>query len=60
LRIGIGHPGERDEVINFVLKPPRREEQEHIDAALDRALLAWPDLQQANFEAAMRRVNSRA
>ena len=26
LRIGIGHPGDRNEVVNYVLKPPRREE----------------------------------
>jgi PTH1 family peptidyl-tRNA hydrolase len=43
LRLGIGHPGERAEVINYVLKAPRREEQELIDRALDRCLLAWPD-----------------
>jgi aminoacyl-tRNA hydrolase len=28
---GIGHPGERAEVVNYVLKAPRREEQELID-----------------------------
>jgi peptidyl-tRNA hydrolase len=43
LRLGIGHPGERAEVINYVLKAPRREEQELIDPAIDRCLLAWPD-----------------
>lgn len=59
LRVGIGHPGDRNEVVNFVLKAPRREEQEAIDAALDRALLAWPDLQRADFEAAMRKLNNR-
>lgn len=59
LRVGIGHPGDRNEVVNFVLKPPRREEQELIDAAMERALLAWPDLQRADFEAAMRKLNNR-
>ena len=38
LRIGIGHPGDRNEVVNFVLKPARREEQQLIDEALDKAL----------------------
>jgi PTH1 family peptidyl-tRNA hydrolase len=42
LRLGIGHPGERAEVVNYVLKAPRREEQELIDRGLDRCLLAWP------------------
>jgi hypothetical protein len=30
-----------------------------IDAAVDRALLAWPDLQRADYEAAMRKLNNR-
>jgi hypothetical protein len=37
LRVGIGHPGDRNEVVNFVLKPPRREESDLIDESIDRA-----------------------
>ena len=59
LRVGIGHPGDRNEVVNFVLKPPRREEREDIDAALDRALLAWPTLAKAEFNAATQKINSK-
>lgn len=59
LRIGIGHPGDRNEVANFVLKPPRKEEREPIDAALDRALLAWPLLAKGDFSAATQRINSK-
>lgn len=59
LRIGIGHPGDRNEVVNYVLKPPRREEREEIDAAIDRALLAWPFLAKAEFNAAIQRINTR-
>jgi PTH1 family peptidyl-tRNA hydrolase len=59
LRIGIGHPGDRSEVINYVLKPPRKEERDEIDAALDRALLAWPQIAQGEFNAAMTRVNAK-
>jgi PTH1 family peptidyl-tRNA hydrolase len=59
LRIGIGHPGDRNEVVNYVLKPPRREEAEEIDAAIDRALLAWPLLAQSEFNAATQRINSK-
>jgi PTH1 family peptidyl-tRNA hydrolase len=58
LRIGIGHPGDRNEVVNFVLKPPRREEREEIDAALDRALLAWPTLAKGEFNAATQKINT--
>ena len=54
LRLGIGHPGERNEVVNYVLKAPRREEQELIDPAIDRCLLAWPKLGAGDYEAAQR------
>lgn len=59
LRIGIGHPGDRNEVVNYVLKSPRREEREEIDAALDRALLAWPALAKGEFNAATQKINSK-
>jgi PTH1 family peptidyl-tRNA hydrolase len=54
LRLGIGHPGERNEVVSYVLKAPRREEQDLIDRALDRCLLAWPRLAAGDYEAAQR------
>lgn len=54
LRLGIGHPGDRDEVINYVLKAPRREEREAIDRAIDRCLLAWPKLAAGDYAAAQR------
>jgi PTH1 family peptidyl-tRNA hydrolase len=59
LRIGIGHPGDRSEVVSYVLKPPRKEEATEIEAALDRALQAWPVLAQGEFNAATQRINSR-
>ena len=60
LRLGIGHPGERTEVINYVLKAPRREEQELIDRAIDRCLLAWPKLAAGDYEAAQRLLHVKA
>lgn len=57
LRLGIGHPGERSEVINYVLKAPRKEEQALIDRALDRCLLAWPQLAAGDYAAAQRRLH---
>lgn len=59
LRIGIGHPGERSEVIGFVLKPPRLEEQHLIDDAIDRALERWPDLAAGRWDAATRTLNQK-
>ena len=60
LRLGIGHPGERNEVINYVLKAPRREEQELIDRAIDRCLLTWPKLGVGDYEAAQRLLHVKA
>jgi PTH1 family peptidyl-tRNA hydrolase len=59
LRIGIGHPGDRNEVVNYVLKPPRREEQGDIDAALVRALDLWPLIEKADWNTAVKRANTK-
>ena len=59
LRLGIGHPGERNEVINYVLKAPRKEEQALIDRALDRCLLAWPQIAAGDYAAAQRVLHVR-
>ncbi len=59
LRVGIGHPGDRNEVVNYVLKPPRREEFSEIEAALDRALLAAPQLLSGDFNPAMQKLNAK-
>lgn len=57
LRLGIGHPGARNEVIDYVLKAPRREEQELIEQAIDRCLLAWPKLGTGEYAAAQRQLH---
>lgn len=59
LRIGIGHPGDRNEVIHYVLKAARREEQEQIDSAIDRALVNWPLIAKGNWNTATSRLNTR-
>ncbi len=38
LRIGIGHPGHKDQVSDYVLSRARREQQQAMDAAVDEAL----------------------
>ena len=59
LRVGIGHPGDRNEVANYVLKPARREEQAEIEDALERALGAWPTIARGDWNAASTRLNAR-
>jgi PTH1 family peptidyl-tRNA hydrolase len=58
LRIGIGHPGDRNEVVNYVLKPPRHEEQAEIDAAIERAIDLWPLVEKGDWNAAIQRANT--
>lgn len=59
LRIGIGHPGDRNEVVNYVLKPPRRDEQADIDSAIERALDLMPLIEKDDWNAAIQRANTK-
>lgn len=58
LRIGIGHPGDRAEVIHWVLKKPSREHREAIDSAIHRTLNALPDLVHGRMEKATALINT--
>lgn len=56
MRIGIGHPRAlelQQQVVDFVLHPPRREEQPLIDAAIERGIDVLPKLFDGDAEAAM-------
>ena len=53
LRIGIDHPGHRDQVVNYVLSPPRREEAPLIRDAIDRAADQLPLLLQGEYQRIM-------
>ncbi|MFO1415536.1 MAG: aminoacyl-tRNA hydrolase [Burkholderiales bacterium] len=57
LRLGIGHPRDSEltqqEVVDYVLKPPRAEELSGIEAAIGRGLDAWPALSAGEMERAM-------
>jgi peptidyl-tRNA hydrolase, PTH1 family len=44
LRLGIGHPGVKSEVISWVLKKPLKEQREAIEDAIARTLHAFPAL----------------
>lgn len=58
LRIGIGHPGDRNAVVNYVLQPPRKEEAVLIDEAIQCSLDVWPLIAAENFEAAMMKLHT--
>ena len=58
LRIGIGHPGDRSEVSNYVLNDPRREERELIDEAMQKAQSIAHLVIEGKTEAAMLKLHS--
>jgi len=60
LRIGIGHPGDRAEVANFVLRTPRQEEASLISEAIERSLAVWPSIAAGDMEKAMHRLHTGA
>jgi PTH1 family peptidyl-tRNA hydrolase len=60
LRLGIGHPGERAEVVNYVLRPPREEETRLISDAVERSLQVWPLIFAGEMEKAMHRLHTDA
>ncbi len=53
LRVGIGHPGHKDLVPDYVLKKARREEQALIDPAFERSLELLPWLAKGRMQDAM-------
>ena len=44
LRLGVGHPGDKSDVVNWVLKKPSLDHRVAIDQSIDRALKALPHL----------------
>lgn len=58
LRLGIGHPGDRDEVVSYVLNAPRREERELIETALEKGLSVLPQLLAGEIQAAMLKLHT--
>ncbi len=59
LRLGIGHPGVRAEVVDYVLRKPAAADREQIEQAIDQSLAALPALLAGDMERATMRVNAR-
>lgn len=58
LRLGIGHPGVKSEVIHWVLKKPSLDHRIAIDQCIDRALKALPAFVAGEMEKAMMLVHT--
>lgn len=59
LRIGIGHPGDRNAVSNYVLGKPAQEDRAAIDAAIAAALEVMPQVLSGDLQGAMLKLHSR-
>ena len=57
LRLGIGHPGVKAEVIDYVLKKPSKEHREAIEQCITRSLDALDLLLAGEMERAMMKVH---
>ncbi len=60
LRIGIGHPGEKSLVVDYVLDSPRKAEAKLIEQAIHQSLEVWPLLAENKHQAAMLRLHTKA
>jgi PTH1 family peptidyl-tRNA hydrolase len=58
LRIGIGHPGDRNKVVGFVLGKPPSSEQKLIDDAIDESLRCTEMLMKEGLEKTVQRLHS--
>jgi PTH1 family peptidyl-tRNA hydrolase len=59
LRLGVGHPGERDQVVDAVLSRANADEQQLIDAALARGLEVMPQFISGATQKAMQQLHTR-
>jgi PTH1 family peptidyl-tRNA hydrolase len=60
LRIGIGHPGDRDLVGDYVLSPPSPDDRQAIEQAMERCLEVFPLIEAGQMEAAMLKLHTQA
>ena len=59
LRLGIGHPGDKSAVVDYVLNAPRREEMPLIEEAIERSLRILPLVETGDFAGAMKQLHTR-
>lgn len=57
LRIGVGHPGRREQVVNYVLSNPSRDERQLIDEAIARAADEMKLIVAGDWQKAMNRLH---
>ena len=58
LRLGIGHPGDKDAVADYVLQKPSVEDRTAIDQAIDRSLQVLPEMLKGDMQGAIQKLHS--
>lgn len=59
LRLGVGHPGEKDKVTSYVLKRGSGEVEAAIERNIDDAMDVMPELVDGNIPAAMKKLHTK-
>ena len=59
LRIGVGHPGHKDKVLSFVMRPASSPEQSLIDDSLNLVMTTMQDVLAGDMEAAQRLLHQK-
>ncbi len=59
LRLGIGHPGDRNKVVSWVLNRPTPDEEISIARCIDKGLSVLPDLLDGKLEKAMKDLHTK-
>lgn len=59
LRLGIGHPGHKNEVVNYVLKSPTKDEKNAIDESIDNSSKVFDLLLKGELEQAMLKLHTK-
>jgi PTH1 family peptidyl-tRNA hydrolase len=58
IRIGVGHPGNKDEVIKYVLKNAKKSLRQDINKSIERAIRILPMIIQGNTQEAMKKLHT--
>ena len=59
LRIGIGHPGQRDLVTDYVLTKPSQEDRRAIEVAIADAMAVMSEILGGKLERAMHKLHTK-
>jgi len=59
LRLGVGHPGDKDQVTNYVLKRASSDVEAAIERNIDDAMVVMPELVDGDINAAMKKLHTK-